>query len=154
MQGICFASAHEPQPLREELVEDAGEFFNGVMDTLEHVVSGLGVQKRDLSGISKHRRMRRDGGPVNSGLPPGWAEYTDPLTNQPFYYNEHDGVSSVSCNSDCPAFFLDSFMLLDANSILTLVCFSARAVVYSAAGPRQLATGLHSCDDQDVVYAL
>ncbi len=87
-------------------MEDAGEFFNGVLETLEHVVSGLGSEKHSLSGISKHRHMRRaDDGPVNSGLPPGWAEFTDPLTNQPFYYNEHDGVSSVSCSNDCPAVF-------------------------------------------------
>jgi hypothetical protein len=126
------------------------------MNTLEHVVSGLGVEKRDLSGISKHRRMRRaDGGPVNSGLPPGWAEYTDPLTNQPFYYNDHDGVSSVSL----PWLTAPHHHVWTATSCSMLQHFDSGsfctgAVVYSAAGSCQLATRLLSCDDQDVVYTL
>lgn len=89
------------RPLGQELHDGADRIFAELLGTFGEAVSEHGALP---SGGGRVQRLtgkrggsrRADAGAINANLPQGWAQFTDPLTNQPFYHNEANGVSSVS----------------------------------------------------------
>jgi len=101
VMALAMAAAGQAT-LGEEVTSGIREVYSGVLDTMETLAGGVEKEAAELTaGLTGGRNsagartgVRRDGTVINSGLPSGWKEYTDPLTNSPYYSNAATGVSS------------------------------------------------------------